>query len=33
MGNRGEQGAAEAAAHAHPGPGGLQADHFVHGGH
>lgn len=33
MGDCGEQGAAQAAAHTHARAGGFQADHFVHGCH
>lgn len=33
IGDRSEQGAAQAAAHTHAGAGRLQADHFVHSRH
>lgn len=33
VGDRGEQGTAQAAAHTHAGAGRFQADHFVHSRH
>lgn len=33
VGDCGEQGTAQAAAHTHAGAGGFQADHLVHGCH